>query len=505
VLPTFVIGLREGLEAALIVSIIATFLRRNGAGLRGMWFGVGLGVVISVAVGVVLRVVEQSLPQAQQEGMETVIGLIAVCFVTGMILWMRTHARFMKRDLEQHASQALSDGTSTALVVMAFLAVLREGFETSVFLLATFSTATSAPAAIIGAVVGIAVAIGLGYGIYRGGVRLNLQRFFTVTGLFLVLVAAGLVLSAFRTGHEAGWVTVGQGTTVDLSWLAPPGSVQSALVSGVLGIPRDPRAVEVLAWACYLVPMLVIAFWPARLRPSRARARRLSLTGAATAVVSAVLLAVLVPLPTAAVPSSAPVQGGGRATLTWSDGTPRLTHDGSTTALRADGSGRWRAPDAAGDLPSTLDVSTLLRHTGGRIPVGLDVHAAPGPYRAAWHDDSTLDVRTHGRGLVDAGVSGTVLLTLSGGGLSSVRVLRVESGHWALAPSYVARTESAITQAQLARRDRALWKFWFPAFLVVAAAGLLWHWRRLGPAEARPVAVPTLPVEGTAHHARSSA
>ena len=99
-LPTFVIGLREGLEAALIVSIIATFLRRNGAGLRGMWVGVAAGVALSIIVGVVLRVIEQSLPQAQQEGMETVIGLVAVFFVTVMILWMRTHARFMKRDLE---------------------------------------------------------------------------------------------------------------------------------------------------------------------------------------------------------------------------------------------------------------------------------------------------------------------------------------------------------------------------------------------------------------------
>ena len=91
-LPTFVIGLREGLEAALIVSIIATFLRRNGASLRGMWLGVVAGVLLSIAVGVVLDIVEQSLPQAEQEGMETVIGLIAVFFVTGMIVWMRQHA-----------------------------------------------------------------------------------------------------------------------------------------------------------------------------------------------------------------------------------------------------------------------------------------------------------------------------------------------------------------------------------------------------------------------------
>ena len=515
-LPTFVIGLREGLEAALIVSIIATFLRRNGASLRGMWVGVLAGVALSIVVGVVLRVIEQSLPQAQQEGMETVIGLVAVFFVTGMIVWMRTHARFMKRDLEQHASEALSNGTTTALVLMAFLAVLREGFETSVFLLATFQTATSAPSAIIGAVLGIAVAIGLGYGIYRGGVRLNMHRFFSVTGLFLILVAAGLVLSAFRTGHEAGWVTIGQGTTIDLAWLAPPGSVQSALISGVLGIPRDPRVIEVLAWSCYLVPMLAIAFWPARHRPSRATARRLSLAGAATALAAAVLLLVAVPLPTAALPSSAHVQGGGSATLTWTAGTPRLEHAGSTQTLHPAGTDRWRATTVAGDLPSTLDIATLLAHTGGRIPVGLDVHAAPGPYHAIWRDGSTLDVRTHGHGLVDATSGGTVLLTLSGGGLSSVRVLRVDGSSWNLAPSYVARAETAITRASLARQDRVLWKHWFPGVLLAVAVGLLWRSRRLRPVEptvpAGTVAdrtdraqVARTPLEGTARHAHRSA
>ncbi|MGZ4452074.1 MAG: FTR1 family iron permease, partial [Nocardioides sp.] len=129
-LPTFVIGLREGLEAALIISILATFLRRNGASLRGLWIGITAGIGLSVAVGVVLRVIEQGLPQAKQEAMETIIGAVAVFFVTGMIFWMRTHARTMKKELESAAGDALRSGTTTALAVMAFLAVLREGFET---------------------------------------------------------------------------------------------------------------------------------------------------------------------------------------------------------------------------------------------------------------------------------------------------------------------------------------------------------------------------------------
>ncbi|MFT4263270.1 MAG: FTR1 family protein [Nocardioides sp.] len=296
-LPTFVIGLREGLEAVLIVTIVATFLRQNGARLRGLWIGVAAGVALSIAVGVVLDLVEQSLPQAEQEALETVIGAVAVVFVTGMILWMRGHARTMKRELEAHAADALATGTTTALAVMAFLAVLREGFETAVFLLATFQHATSAPTAVSGAVLGIASAIVLGWLMFAGGVRINLQRFFTITGLFLVFVAAGLVLFAFRTAHEAGWVNVGQGRTVDLSWLAPNGSVRSALVTGVLGIPADPRVVEVLAWAAYLVPMLALMLWPASRLPGHATAQRLRVGGAAVAAVAAVALLLAVPMP----------------------------------------------------------------------------------------------------------------------------------------------------------------------------------------------------------------
>src|ERR1700709_1493044 len=142
-LATLVIGLREGLEASLIVGIIAAFLKRTGKPLRPMWIGVAIAVALSIAVGVVLPLVSASLPQAQQEGMESIIGLVAVAVVTGMIGWMNVHARNMRADLEQHAASALNDGTAWALVGMAFLAVLREGFETSVFLLAAFQSSTS--------------------------------------------------------------------------------------------------------------------------------------------------------------------------------------------------------------------------------------------------------------------------------------------------------------------------------------------------------------------------
>src|ERR1700755_2536007 len=135
-LGTFLIGLREGLEATLIVSIVAAFLRRNGRSVRPMLAGVVLAVAISIGVGVALNLLSETLPQRQQEMLETVIGVIAVIFVTTMIIWMNRNAFRMKGELEREAQQAINAGGSLALAVMAFLAVLKEGFETAVFLLA---------------------------------------------------------------------------------------------------------------------------------------------------------------------------------------------------------------------------------------------------------------------------------------------------------------------------------------------------------------------------------
>jgi high-affinity iron transporter len=265
VLPTFVIGLREGLEAALIVGIIAAFLGQQGRRdtLRLVWFGTAAAVAICVGVAIVLQVISSDLPQRQQEGLETVVGALAVCLVTYMIIFMRRHARGLKKDLEGAAASALATGSSRALVVMAFLAVLREGFETAVFLLATFQASGNASTSWLGAVLGILLAAAVGYAIYKGGVRLNLARFFRVTGLVLVVVAAGLVMTAFHTASEAGWLTVGQAQAFDLSWLVRPGTPLSSLLTGVLGIQPFPAWIEVIAWLAYLIPMVLIVAWPA--------------------------------------------------------------------------------------------------------------------------------------------------------------------------------------------------------------------------------------------------
>ena len=268
-IPTLVIALREGVEASLIIGIVAAFLVKEGRRdkIRQMWAGVAVAVALCVGVAVLLRVVGQQLPQRQQEGLETVIGLIAVSAVTYMIVWMRRHARGIKAELESHAAGALAAGSGMALVAMAFLAVLREGFETSVFLLAAFQDASDTTAAGIGAVIGLVAAVAIGIGIYRGGVRINLTRFFRVTGLILVFVAAGLLATSLHTAHGAGWFNGLQGQAIDLSWLVQPGTISGSLLTGMLGLQPQPTVGEAAIYLLYAVPMALYVIWPDRLRP----------------------------------------------------------------------------------------------------------------------------------------------------------------------------------------------------------------------------------------------
>jgi high-affinity iron transporter len=267
-LPTFVIALREGVEASLIVGIVAAFIVKEGRrdALSRVWLGVGAAVVLCVAVAVGLRLFGEELPERQQEGLETVVGLVAVACVTYMIVWMRRHARGLKQSLQGEVAAALAAGTAGALVAMAFLAVLREGLETAVFLLAVFQDTPNPASAGTGAVLGLVCAVAIGWALYRGGVRINLARFFRVTGVVLVFVAAGLFATAVHTAHEAGWFNLLTGQALDLTWLVQPGTVTGSLVTGMLGLQPRPTHGETLAWLLYAVPVGLYVIWPDRWR-----------------------------------------------------------------------------------------------------------------------------------------------------------------------------------------------------------------------------------------------
>jgi len=261
--------------------------------------------------------------------LECVVAAVAVVLVSYMVLWMKKNSRGLKAGLEHSAGEAVAMGSAFALVTMAFLAVLREGFETAVFLLAAFQSAGSAWLAVAGAAAGIAVSLVLGWLIYRGGVRLNLSKFFRITGVVLVLVAAGLVAKTFRAAYEAGWLTIGQQTPLDLTALARPGSVQASLLTGVLGISAQPALIEIVAYLLYLVPMLTVVLWPPKRPLSRVQAGRLLTGVGAAAAVLAVVLAAAAP--------GVPVSGGPLTVPVTLDVAPGLGSDGSVTPARTIG------------------------------------------------------------------------------------------------------------------------------------------------------------------------
>jgi high-affinity iron transporter len=521
VLATFVIGLREGLEAALIVGIIAAFLRKNGRSLRPMALGVVAAVLLSLGVGVTLHLVEQELPQAAQEGMETIIGIVAIVFVTGMVLWMNTHARGLKKELEAEAGQALGSGSSRALVVMAFLAVLKEGFETAVFLLATFSASTNAGLAALGAGLGLLAAVVIGYGLYRGSVRLNLGRFFSITGVFLLLVAAGLVVSTLGTAHEAGWLNAGQQRTVDLSWLAPKGSIRGALFTGVLGIPQDPRLIQVIGWFAYLVPMALVMYWPRAHRPGVTAAQRLRLG------IAAGLAAIAAALALAVGPASMPSLGaatllgdsGAAAGSVLVQGTAATIAAGSTTDAMPLTGGQATAhasvPNAvlytqsldasAAGLPASLSLDELVALNGGRLPVGVNPQLASGPFTAAWTRTGERQLWLVEGQVLDFTQSDVTSLTLSGGGLASTRTITVSGtlpdgtavsgGTLSADPARVTATAQAAADLRADAVERQFWGRTLPALLAVAALLVLlaaWRARRrlLPTTQAQPVEAP---------------
>ncbi|WP_298132633.1 iron uptake transporter permease EfeU [Micropruina sp.] len=495
-LATFIIGLREGLEAALIVGIIAAFLRRNGRSLTPMMIGVGAAILLSLGVGVGLRMVETSLPQAAQEGMEAVIGVIAIVFVTGMLLWMNSNAGGLKRHLESSATEALGAGTGRALVVMAFLAVLKEGFETSVFLLATFSASTNAGLAATGAILGILTAAVIGYGLYTGGMRLNLGRFFRFTSIFLLLVAAGLVVSTLGKMHGAGWIDAGQAPTVDLSWLAPPGSVQGALFTGVLGIPPDPRVIQVVGWFGYVIPMAIYVYWPKKWRPDAFGAVRLrfGIAGALAVAAVALFLAIgpaQIPSLGAAtlVDSSGQTAGsvrveGDRVTVTVgaSESTMPLT-DGVAGPHRTvpDAVAYRQAmdPTGVGALPSTLTLDDLAALNGGRLPLGINPVVAKGPFNVNWAHGGERQLWLVAGEVLDFTQTDTTTATLSGGGLANPRTLTLSgtlpngtqlgSGSLSVDAARVQVAEQAALTLRTQGVERTFWGRVFPALLLLAA------------------------------------
>jgi len=259
-LIAFLIMLREGIEAALIVGIVAGFLKQSGHSrlMPKVWLGVALAALMCLGIGYGIHSATGEIPQKEQEFVVGVIGLVAVAMLTYMILWMKKAARSMKQQLQDSVQTALNrgNGQGWALVGMAFLAVAREGLESVFFLLAVFqqSPTWSMP---VGAVLGLLAAVVIGALIYQGGMRLNLGKFFRWTGAFLIVVAAGLVAGSLRALHEAGVWNHLQEVVFDSSKYLHEDSPLGVLLGGFFGYTDHPTQGEVMAWLLYLVPVMI--------------------------------------------------------------------------------------------------------------------------------------------------------------------------------------------------------------------------------------------------------
>ena len=257
-LIAFLIMLREGIEAALIVGIVASYLSQTGRArtLPLVWSGVVLASVLCLALGIGLNLASAEFPQKEQELFEGIVAVVAAAILTSMVFWMRRAARSIKSQLHDSVDAALATGGSgLALVAMVVLAVGREGLESVFFLLAAFEQ-SDGPSVPAGAILGLLGAVAVGYGIYRGGVRLNLRAFFRWTGLFIVFVSARLLASSLRAFHEAGLWNGLQDPAFDLSAVLPNDSVAGTLLTGLLGYNDTPTVGEVVVYLAYLAVTL---------------------------------------------------------------------------------------------------------------------------------------------------------------------------------------------------------------------------------------------------------
>jgi high-affinity iron transporter len=259
VIPAFLITLREGLEAALIVGIVAAYLVRVGRSdaLPKVWFGVLSAVGLSVVAGVAVVATIGRLPLVVQETAEGVAAVLAVVVLTWMLFWMRRQGRAMKGDLEKGVDLALASGSVLALAGLAFVSVAREGLETVLFMSAVVSATSVGPGPAIGAIAGLGLAVAIGWAFFVAGIRIDLRRFFSITGVLLIFVAAGLCAFAVHEFGEAGLIE-NSGAVFNLGAILPETSPLGAVLAGLFGYRAAPTPLELLAYFGYLAPVLLL-------------------------------------------------------------------------------------------------------------------------------------------------------------------------------------------------------------------------------------------------------
>jgi high-affinity iron transporter len=264
----YLIGLREGLEITLVVSILVAFLVKSDRRhlLRWVWSGVAAAALLSIGVAALLQAGTAYLSGPHQELVDAIASLVAVVFVTFMIFWMRRMARQMAKELRGRLEDAIEVG-SFAVAAMAFLAVAREGLETSILFFAAAQGADDWQP-IVGITLGLATSVVLGWLLYASALRINLTRFFTWTGALLVLVAAGIFKYGVHDLQEANILPGLNNHAFDLSGPLPPTAWYAELLRGMFNFTPQPSVLETVAWIAYGVPVLVLFLMPLLRKPA---------------------------------------------------------------------------------------------------------------------------------------------------------------------------------------------------------------------------------------------
>ena len=267
-------GLREGVEAALIVSIVLAYLAKTGnrQHFGRIWLGAGAAIALSVVAGVALFVTIGVFQEPYEQIFEGIAMLVAAGVVSWMLFWMRRQAATVKGELHARIDRALSEGTLWGLVLLAFTAVIREGIETSLFLVGQVNSAdTAAPSVLVGAVIGLAIAALLGYGFYHGSRRINLATFFRWTGVGLVFIAAGLLSHAVHEFIEVGIIPFGTQAAFDISAILPhddaSGNLLGQFLRALFGYTSTPEVTTLVVHVAYVVTVLVLYLRPTAPRP----------------------------------------------------------------------------------------------------------------------------------------------------------------------------------------------------------------------------------------------
>jgi len=278
-------GLREGVEAALIIGMILSYLDRTGNrhAFGRIWVGVAAAIALSVVAGTALFVTVGELPSPYEQLFEAGAMLLAVSVVTWMLFWMRRQSASVRDDLHARLGKALAEGSVAGLALLAFVSVIREGLETSLFLVGQAASArTGATWIVVGALVGLGFATLIGAGLYRGARRINLRTFFRWTGIALIFIAGGLLANAIHELVEIGWINIGTAVAFDWSSVLPHepmagapdglGLVVGQLLRALIGYNSRPEVIMLVTGIAYVGTVLALYLRPVTARPRSAQA-----------------------------------------------------------------------------------------------------------------------------------------------------------------------------------------------------------------------------------------